>query len=272
MRKLWSSLRCSIVRMLSAKMMLTTVLSSMLYVTLLPYVHADGIGLEEVLLTYVGGFEYEEIIYFKLDQIFVWALMLLSYFWCVAIAMQEEYDGRCRDTLYRFSSYKRWYGSKVLAAWIACVGITLLIVIGGILSAFLWGKGRFGAVISDISGFYGPIWKHVLVAMLLLTCNALMLTAWQMLVHLLTGSIVAATAAFLLPIVVSLYACSNDYLNPITNQWSPINWGMYLRSEAMSDLGVPILRAVIGQLGIALLCGGLGMAFAGKVNMAGRMK
>ena len=73
--------------------------------TLLPYVHQEGASLEEVLLTLVGGFEYEEIIAFKLDELFVWTLLLMSYLRCVSIAMQEEYDGRCKDTLYRFSSY-----------------------------------------------------------------------------------------------------------------------------------------------------------------------
>lgn len=45
--------------MLSWKTIVFTVLSAALYVTLLPYVHQEGASIEEVLLTLVGGFEYE---------------------------------------------------------------------------------------------------------------------------------------------------------------------------------------------------------------------
>ena len=76
MRKTWSALRCSIGRMLSWKTIVFTVLSAALYVTLLPYVHQEGASIEEVLLTLVGGFEYEEIIAFKLDELFVWTRLL----------------------------------------------------------------------------------------------------------------------------------------------------------------------------------------------------
>lgn len=116
MRKTWSALRCSIGRMLSWKTIVFTVLSAALYVTLLPYVHQEGASIEEVLLTLVGGFEYEEIIAFKLDELFVWTLLLMSYLRCVSIAMQEEYDGRCKDTLYRFSSYQSWYMNQAIAS------------------------------------------------------------------------------------------------------------------------------------------------------------
>ena len=69
MRKTWSALRCSIGRMLSWKTIVFTVLSAALYVTLLPYVHQEGASIEEVLLTLVGGFEYEEIIALSLIHI-----------------------------------------------------------------------------------------------------------------------------------------------------------------------------------------------------------
>ena len=270
MRKTWSALRCSIGRMLSWRTIVFTVLSAALYVTLLPYVHQEGASIEEVLLTLVGGFEYEEIIAFKLDELFVWTLLLMSYLRCVSIAMQEEYDGRCKDTLYRFSSYQSWYMNQAIAASVACAGITLLIVIGAVTGALLWGRGQFGAIMATMEGFYAPAWQHCLIALGLLLCNALMLTQWQMLVHLVTGHVVTAAAAFLLPIVASLYACSNAYLHPISVQYNPINWGMYMRSNYMSDPGFPILRAVIGQLGIAAVCAWMGGLLARKVNLAGR--
>lgn len=158
MRKTWSALRCSIGRMLSWKTIVFTVLSAALYVTLLPYVHQEGASIEEVLLTLVGGFEYEEIIAFKLDELFVWTLLLMSYLRCVSIAMQEEYDGRCKDTLYRFSSYQSWYMNQAIAASVACAGITLLIVIGAVTGALLWGRGQFGAIMATMEGFYAPAW------------------------------------------------------------------------------------------------------------------
>ena len=253
MRKTWSALRCSIGRMLSWKTIVFTVLSAALYVTLLPYVHQEGASIEEVLLTLVGGFEYEEIIAFKLDELFVWTLLLMSYLRCVSIAMQEEYDGRCKDTLYRFSSYRSWYMNQAIAASVACAGISLLIVIGAVTGALLWGRGQFGAIMATMEGFYEPAWHHC-----------------QMLVHLVTGHVVTAAAAFLLPIVASLYACSNAYLHPISVQYNPINWGMYMRSNHMSDPGFPILRAVIGQLSIAAVCAWMGGLLARKVNLAGR--
>ena len=175
-------------------------------------------------------------------------------------------------SIYRFPSYRSWYMNKAVAASVACAGITLLIVIGAVLGAFLWGRGRFGALMATVEGFYEPAWHHCLIALGLLFCNALMLTQWQMLVHLVTGHVVMATAAFLLPIVASLYACSNTYLHPISVQYNPINWGMYMRSNYMSDPGFPIIRAVLGQLGIAVMCAWIGGLVAGKVNLAGRNK
>ncbi len=270
MRKTWSALRCSIGRMLSWKTVVFTLLSTILYVTLLPYAHQEGASVEAVLLSLVGGFEYEEIIVFKLDELFVWTLLLMSYLRCVSIAMQEEYDGRCKDTLYRFSSYRSWYRNKVVASCVACIGITVVIALGAVLGAWVWGRGKFGAMITTMAGFYEPAWPHCLMALLLLLCSALMLTQWQMLIHLATGNVVMAIAAFVLPIIASLYSCSNAYLHPLGVQYNPINWGMYMRSSVMSDPGFPIARAVIGQLSIAALCALAGERLAGKVNLAGR--
>lgn len=226
--------------------------------------------MEEVLLRLVGGFEYEEIIVFKLDELFIWTLLLMSYLRSVAVAMQEEYDGRCRDTLYRFSSYKSWYLNKVIAATVSCAVITMLIVSGALFGALLWGKTRIGAVMATMDGFYSPAWHHCLVALLLLFCNALMMTQWQMLIHLVTGNIAAATTAFILPIVASLYACSNTYLHPVSALLNPINWGMYFRASCMSDPGFSLSMAILGQLGLAMSFALLGIYVAGKINLAGR--
>ena len=85
----------------------------------------------------------------------------MSYLRCVSIAMQEEYDGRCKDTLYRFSSYRSWYMNQAIAASVACSRITLLIVIGAVTGALLWGRGQFGAIMATMEGFYEPAWASL---------------------------------------------------------------------------------------------------------------
>lgn len=268
MRKIWSALYCTIRQMITFKTSVQAFLSSALFVTLLPYAHQEGACLEEVVLGLIGGFEYEEIIVFKMDELFVWTMMLMSYLRCVIIPMQEEYEGRCVDSLYRFSNHRSWYVNKALAASLACIITTVIIVLGAIFGAVMWGKEWKWAIIASTNGNYAPAWQHCLISMGLLICQGIMLTQWQMLIHVITKSVVAAVAAFVIPVLLSLYTCSNSYLHPVSIQFNPINWGMYMRSNQMHTPGFSIEWAVCGQLSIAVLLALLGMKVVKKVDLA----
>ncbi len=272
MSKRSMALRCDVRQMLSVRTILYTIVTSMLYVTLLSIVQHEGVYIEDVLLRLVGGFAYEEIIALEMDSVFVWTLLLMSYLRCVLVVMQAEYGGRCKDSLYRFSTYRSWYTNKALAATISCIGITFFIALGAILGALVWGNTQWGAEMSSMNGDYLPTIYYCLMAMGLLLVNAIMLTQWQMLVHLATGNAVVATVAFMLPIVASLYSCSNVYIHPVMPQYNPINWGMLMRSNICSDPGFHIGIALCGESAIALLCFLTGRWLSSRVDLAGRCK
>ncbi len=272
MSKRSMALRCDVRQMLSVRTILYTIVTSMLYVTLLSIVQHEGVYIEDVLLRLVGGFAYEEIIALEMDSVFVWTLLLMSYLRCVLVVMQAEYGGRCKDSLYRFSTYRSWYTNKALAATISCIGITFFIALGAILGALVWGNTDWGTEMCSINGDYLPTICYCLLAMGLLLVNAIMLTQWQMLVHLATGNAVVATVAFMLPIMASLYSCSNVYIHPVMPQYNPINWGMLMRSNICSDPGFDIGIALCGESAIALLCFLAGRWLSSRVDLAGRCK
>jgi hypothetical protein len=269
MHRMLTALAYDVRRMMTKGTAGYVVSTSMLYVTMLPHTHRRGTRLLHIYLGLAGGFAYEEIIALALDNVFVWTLLALSYLVGIAGSMQAEYQGRCRDTLYRFASYRHWYTSKALAACVVCVLTSVLVVLGALAGGFLWGARDMGAQISTMDGLYADAWPYAMLAFLLLTANMIMLSQWQMLVHLLTGSVVAATAAFLLPILWGLYAASNTYLSsaPLYN---PINWGMLYRSNLFAQPGFSLPLAFAGQLSIAALCFLLALIIVPHINLAGR--
>ncbi|HPJ01733.1 MAG TPA: hypothetical protein PKU80_02705 [Candidatus Limiplasma sp.] len=257
--------------MLTTRNILYVFLTTMLYVTLQPYVHAQGMYVEHVYLGLAGGFGFEEIIALRLDDVFIWSLLMLSYLLCVSGSMQMEYGGRSKDTLYRFSSYRSWYASKALAAVICCIAVSFIILISVICTSFLLGNTRFGAAVSTTYSVFDPAWPYCLLAFAFLTMSAVMLTQWQMTIHLISGNIVLTTAAYLTPVVLSLYGASNTYISsaPLYN---PINWGMLMRTTLFSQPGTPPLAAMLGQAGIACVCFIIGYVAAPKVNLGSRSR
>lgn len=269
MRRMMAALKTDLRNILRWRILLYAFVSAILFVTLKPHAHRTGTGVETVYLGLMGGFAYEEIIALSLNEVFIWTLLGLTYLIGVLDSMQAEYEGRCRDTLYRFRSYRSWYLSKALAGAISCLVISALMSLGVLLGAVAWGAGACGGHMGLLAGSFVPAWQLCLLAFIMLTFNMVMLTQWQMLIHLVTGSVVAATAAFVLPILLNLYAASNTYLDraPLYN---PINWGMLYRSNLFSDPGFSLPIALTGQLGIALLCFLAAFYASSHVNLAGR--
>lgn len=271
MHRFLTALYCDVRRMLPLKSLFAVMFTSMLYVSMQPYVHLPSASIEYVYLGLVGGFGYVEIISLELDNLFIWTLTMLSFLLCISSSMQEEYSGRCKDTLHRFSSYRRWYMSKAIASIIACIVIGLIISFGVVLGSLVWGVKEVGVQLINNEGVLIPAWLYCLIALGLMLSNAIMLSQWQMTIHLLTNNIVITTIAYIFPVVVGLYSASNTYLSlkPLKN---PINWGMLLRSELMSNPGYDLLTAVVGQFGIALVCFLVGYFFSARVNLACRCK
>ena len=227
----------------------------------------EGRILKQWLETF-GGFEYQEFI--DVHAIIRWTLLLLPWFFAVLFSMEGELSGGCQTTLYRFCSYRRWYLSKVVASACACGVIMAAVFFGVLLGSWAFGITRWDIRLTDSSGFSKDALPFCLAASLLLYCHVLMLTQWQMLWQLLTGSSAVAAAAYLLLPIVGVHGASNieGSLMPL---YSPANLGMLIRSDRLAVPGFSFTGAIIAQLVIAAICAAIGLGAVKHCRIASRV-
>lgn len=205
----------------------------------------------------------------------LWAVLLSPVLLGNAMYLSRELGGRLLHTLHRCPSRGAWWRGKCLGMAVS-VCILVLVMFASVAAAgFLTGARGFAVFWPDAEGFSVRSLRVPLLALLVFLLQALMLSLLQTAVHLLTGSMPAGAAAFLLPMIACLMLFAS-YDRP-QNAMIPYNWGMLARSALMSPdqeptgdgtmmplANVPLTRAVWGQLGVAF---GLFIANMGLIQL-----
>lgn len=122
----------------------------LLLTSIRPAVHANQASIDSVLIDLLGGFEFQEFV--SIDNIIMWILLLIPYSISETIPLQLEYDGTCKNSLLYFGSYHKWYFSKVISIGVAALLVSAAVVVGSIISCWLWGIVKTGSSIQLATG------------------------------------------------------------------------------------------------------------------------
>ncbi len=271
MYSFWKAVLHDTRRMLNKRVLLFSIITSALYTIMQGSIRADGTSVTSVIMNMFGGFVFEEIIVFQMDNLLIHALLLLTFWYSIGDSMQEEYSVLLKDTLYRFKSYRSWYVSKCIASVITCAVLCLTMMVGILISCGLLHVEKISGTVALIEGFPKSAYPYCLLAIGMFFLNAVMLSQFAMVIHLITGNLVFSFSCYLLPILLGLYGSSNTF-EDVRPLYHPINWGMLLRSNLMSDPGFPLLLGIGGQVAIALLAFLVGIFLCPKLNIALRCR
>lgn len=257
--RLWTDFRA----FFTPSALLCAVGVSVLCTILCPVFSFSSFTIGELLLSTFGGISWcdPELDYYAIGK---WVLLLLPPMMGVAWGLERELTIRRPLTLYRFGDARTWWRSRAVASLLGPFLIVCIMYGSAIVVGYFAGARGFTVYLTDADGFSVP-GKGILTTMVLqFGLQVLMLTQFQILFHAIFGDVKAGIAAYLVPVLAQLVACSN--VEQTRNIWMPTNWGMIARTNLFCIAGyeygeglwmdlcaVDPSKAIIAQFVISLL-------------------
>lgn len=194
-------------------------------------INQAGYSAGDLLLeTFGGNWWQEPPINFR--PIGIWILTMMPPAMGMAINLQRELGTRMTQTLFRHPSKTAWWRSKCFASILYAVACTATMFLSVTVVAYILGADGLAIYVEDSDGFLSADVGILGTLFFIFLGQVIMLTQFQMLVHLLSGSMQLAVLSYIMPLIVSLIFFSLfDRANNIN---SPYNWGMLLRTELFS--------------------------------------
>ena len=240
----------------------------LLLTSIRPAVHANQASIDSVLIDLLGGFEFQEFI--SIDNIIMWILLLIPYSISETIPLQLEYDGTCKNSLLYFGSYHKWYFSKVISIGVAALLVSAAVVVGSIISCWLWGIVKTGSSIQLATGERMSGWLGCLISLGILQLGCWTLLSFQMLVHLISGSSTWSTISAIVPYAFGLFSYSDTFDSNIP-LYVPTNWSMFARSSLVSAPGWNVGTGIIAEVVIIITFSIAEMVLCKKMQIAARI-
>ncbi len=188
----------------------------------------------ELLLSTFGGIAWidPDLNYYAIGK---WILLLLPPMMGVAHGLEREFTIRKHVTVYRYGNTHNWWHSKALAIMLftavsVCFMFSITIIMGKIM-----GATGFDVYIIDSDGFSVPGSGILTTMFLQFGLQVMMLTQLQVLFHAVFRDMKAGVIAYLVPMIIQLFACSNVEMP--RNMWMPASWGMIARTNIFCATG-----------------------------------
>ena len=152
----------------------------------------------------------------------------------------------------------------------AALLVSAAVVVGSIISCWLWGIVKTGSSIQLATGERMSGWLGCLISLGILQLGCWTLLSFQMLVHLISGSSTWSTISAIVPYAFGLFSYSDTFDSNIP-LYVPTNWSMFARSSLVSVPGWNVGAGIIAEVVIIITFSIAGMVLCKKMQIAARI-